>query len=342
MKSVLDAVPGPRTPQMRTAIDPGFQITRQTAGQTVSGADLGQKLAGSSLAFAARVAERASVQATVALRDPQSVISASRFDAAKTTTADTVLQTGSANKGQGTAPQVKAQPGQAVQEIAGSQPSHDSGANHEGSGQRDAGAANAADEVRADAAPQGAEPAQPVTGIGTAAPSLAAAAGSHGPATAKAAEPGTPQIMEPQGETSNPPGQSVRNISLRLTNAEQGAVQVRLSERAGELHISVRTPDTGLTRGLRDGLPDLMGRLQVNGYKAETWQPGGNGSHAGQNHGQEAWSQGNSRQQPGGGGQQQNQQDRQPRDEQAPQWVHELESSIQRSESPWSTSSTTR
>ena len=139
-------------------------------------------------------------------------------------------------------------------------------------------------------------------------------------------------MLEPQSDTAAPAGDSVHNISLRLSSAEQGSVQVRLSERAGELHVMVRTPDTGLTRGLRDGLPDLMGRLQVNGYRAETWQPGGNGSGAGQDRGQNA--QGNSQRQDGGQ-QQQNPQQQQQQDEQTPQWVSEMESSIQRSNSAW-------
>jgi len=155
---------------------------------------------------------------------------------------------------------------------------------------------------------------------------------THNAVAAKATpEPGAPQLLEPQGDNANRTGESVRNISLRLSSADQGSVQVRLSERAGELHVSVRTPDTGLTRGLRDGLPDLMGRLQVNGYRAETWQPGGNGSNAGQDHGHDAPGHGNS-QQRNGGGQQQNSQDQQ-QDEPTPQWVRELETSIQRSNS---------
>ena len=149
---------------------------------------------------------------------------------------------------------------------------------------------------------------------------------------AKPAEASAAQLVESQGEAANRAGESVHNISLRLSSAEQGSVQVRLSERAGELHVTVRTPDTGLTRGLRDGLPDLMSRLQVNGYRAETWQPGGQG---GQNRGYDAPGQGNSQQRQGGGNQQQNAQDQQQPDEKTPHWVSELESSIQRSNSQW-------
>src|SRR5207249_4483594 len=103
------------------------------------------------------------------------------------------------------------------------------------------------------------------------------AASSAGTSEARSASAGKtaadsrlPQFLEPAQETPVRNGESVKDISLRLTDKDQGSVQVRLSERAGELRVSVRTPDAGLTRGLRDGLSDLVGRLEHSGYKAET------------------------------------------------------------------------
>jgi hypothetical protein len=118
-----------------------------------------------------------------------------------------------------------------------------------------------------------------------------------------------------------------------------------LSERAGELHVSVRTPDAGLTRGLREGLSDLVGRLEENGYRAETWRPADSASTA-QDQGRENPSQQHSSQQQNAGGsgtdsrQQQNPRDQQQPGAQTPQWVGELESSFQRSNSSWQASST--
>jgi hypothetical protein len=133
-------------------------------------------------------------------------------------------------------------------------------------------------------------------------------------------------------------GESVKDISLRLTDKDQGSVQVRLSERAGELRVSVRTPDAGLTRGLRDGLSDLVGRLEHSGYKAETWQPA-NSSSTAQDQGRQPSQDNSSRQQQGGSGnesgQQQNARDHQQPDAQTPQWVGELESSLKRSDNKW-------
>jgi hypothetical protein len=315
------------------ALAPAIQITKQSGTPN----DLRQRLADGETAFAARVVQRAGVAATVALRDAQSVISSSRFDAPKNGAATTEAEPQVAltvKKSDAPAAQTKAPADQAAQPASGSQLAGDANSNQDSDAQRDTGpAADAVADLRASAngvqdAPTTVQPAQGnLTGTGT---MPSAPPETHSTVAAKAtAESGAPQLLEPQADNASRAGESVRNISLRLTNAEQGSVQVRLSERAGELHVSVRTPDTGLTRGLRDGLPDLMSRLQVNGYRAETWQPGGNGSNAGQDHGHDAPGHGNS-QQRNGGGQQQNSQDQQ-QDEPTPQWVRELETSIQRS-----------
>ena len=321
------AAQAPRT----VAQAPEFQITKQTGTPN----ELSQRLANSETAFAARVVQRAGVAATVALRDPQTVVSASRFDTPKNgaTAADT-QGASTVKKSDVSAPQTKAPAEQAAQPTTGSQLSGDANSNQDSDEKRDTAGADAVSDLRATAGrsqdtPTTVQPAQSnTTGAGT---MPAVPLETRNPVAAKAtAEPSAPKLMEPQGDNAGRTTESVRNISLRLSSADQGTVQVRLSERAGELHVSVRTPDTGLTRGLRDGLPDLMGRLQVNGYRAETWQPGGNGSNAGQDHGRDATGHGNSQQRNGGGSQQQNSQDHQ-QDEPTPQWVRELESSIQRS-----------
>ena len=345
-KAAADAAPGGKQPVQApriSPIDPTFQITKQ-AGPGATTGDLGQKFANNELAFAARVVQRAGTAATAALRDPGTVISASRFDTPKPA-AGAPVDTATAKKSDAPAPQAKLQAGQPVQAADAKQA--DANGGHSGGEQHDSTPQSAAETLHPASGPE--ETATSTVqehdagnSTGIAAP-VAVAAGSHSPGAAKAATDSSgPQLNAPESEAPSRPGESVRDISLRLTNAEQGSVQVRLSERAGELHISVRTPDVGLTRGLRDGLPDLMGRLQVNGYRAETWQPGGNGSNAGQGRSQDAPANGGSQQRQGGGGQQQpnsqNQQHQQ--DEHTPQWVREMESSIQRSHSQWPASST--
>ena len=327
--------------QHAVALDPAFQITKENGAQ----AALSQKLVDAQVAFSARIAERAGTTATVNLRDAEEAIAASRFDAARPA-ANTGVdpQTALAGKKADPAnlpatPAAKTAP--PAQAAADSQTSSDANADSDrNSQQRDTDIPGAS---RTDSGPETAamapQTAQTIqSNLAAPAPAAGDPAGVRvpGPVKATTAASGAPQLPEPQGEPEVRAGESVHNISLRLTNADQSSVQVRLTERAGELQVSVRTPDVSLTRGLRDGLPDLMSRLQVNGYRAETWQPGGNGNSAGQDHSQEAPSQGHSQQRNGNGsGSQGEQQSNQQQDEQTPKWVRELESSIQRSNNPW-------
>jgi hypothetical protein len=64
-----------------------------------------------------------------------------------------------------------------------------------------------------------------------------------------------------------------RDIHLQLNQGEQ-RVDVRLSERSGEVHVAVRTPDPQLAGALRDDLPRLSDRLEASGFRAETWHAG--------------------------------------------------------------------
>lgn len=177
-------------------------------------------------------------------------------------------------------------------------------------------------------------------GFAMAAPASAGVAGGRSATNAKPAQDDrAPQFSEAQNEPAESAGEVVRAISLNLSSKDQ-SVQVRLSERAGELHVTVRTPDAGLTHGLREGLSDLVGRLEHGGYRAEAWQPGGSASN---DRGQDSPSRrGSSQQQNSGGkgsGQQDNSQDSES-DAQTPKWMGELETSLQRSNSVWPPSAT--
>jgi hypothetical protein len=44
-------------------------------------------------------------------------------------------------------------------------------------------------------------------------------------------------------------------------------------QQSGELRVAVRTGDSDLAHGLQQGLSDLVGRLQENGFRAEAWRP---------------------------------------------------------------------
>src|SRR5581483_4200183 len=62
-----------------------------------------------------------------------------------------------------------------------------------------------------------------------------------------------------------------KEIKIELTGADR-KVEVRLTERAGELRFAVRTPDQRLAESLRENLPALAGRLEQSGFRAEDWR----------------------------------------------------------------------
>ena len=99
------------------------------------------------------------------------------------------------------------------------------------------------------------------------------AAATPEPATAEPAKPPRPQEAT-RAETAPEAakGSPVRDMKLELTGGEQ-RVEVRLSERGGEVKMTVRTPDAHLATVLRENLPALSARLAESGYKSEAWHP---------------------------------------------------------------------
>jgi hypothetical protein len=166
------------------------------------------------------------------------------------------------------------------------------------------------------------------SGMVAAVPASVDASTGRGTANAKLApqEHGT-QYAEAQNEPAERAGEAVRDIALNLSTKDQN-VQVRLSERAGELHVTVRTPDATLSHGMREGLSDLVGRLEHGGYRAETWHPAGDSRDRGND---SPSRRGFSQQQNAGGkgSGRQNSQDPESENE-TPKWIGELESSLQK------------
>jgi hypothetical protein len=81
------------------------------------------------------------------------------------------------------------------------------------------------------------------------------------------AEPVELRPLEP-AKSSAP----AHEIKLEIGGAAQ-RVEVRLSERAGEVRVAVRTADSHLAGSLRENLPGLSSRLTENGFRTETWHP---------------------------------------------------------------------
>ncbi len=73
---------------------------------------------------------------------------------------------------------------------------------------------------------------------------------------------------EPEAQTAP----AVRDMKFEVTGGQQ-RVEVRLSERAGEVKMTVRTADEPLADTLRENLPALSARLAESGFKSEAWHP---------------------------------------------------------------------
>jgi hypothetical protein len=76
--------------------------------------------------------------------------------------------------------------------------------------------------------------------------------------------------LEPPSEPK--PAGAAHDIKLQVTGGPQ-RIEVRLTERAGEVQVAVRTPDSHLAGSLRENLPTLSARLAENGYRTEAWHP---------------------------------------------------------------------
>jgi hypothetical protein len=138
-----------------------------------------------------------------------------------------------------------------------------------------------------------------------------------------------PELRDVRAEETRAP-QPLNNILLQVNQSANEKVLVSLVQQSGELRLAVRTDDAQLAQGLQQGLADLAGKLQGNGYRAETWHPVQSSIDTGpalesQNASNQP-RQGDSQSQPGwsqqdGGQQRQNQSNR-------PRWVEELESNL--------------
>jgi hypothetical protein len=117
------------------------------------------------------------------------------------------------------------------------------------------------------------------------------------------------------------------DITVRIPDSTNQGMAVRFVERAGEIHVSVRTGDAEMAQSLRGGLNDLVNHLEDGGIRTEVWQPG-SGSNA-------AYSQNDSHQpfaDPDGSNGRQyssgSNSEQESSQQNKPRWVEELEGSI--------------
>lgn len=76
-------------------------------------------------------------------------------------------------------------------------------------------------------------------------------------------------------ELTNKPvvSEPLRNLLLQLKSDDNRRVDVRLIERAGELHVAVKAADPALTERLQQHMPELTSRLESERFTHEVWMP---------------------------------------------------------------------
>jgi hypothetical protein len=113
------------------------------------------------------------------------------------------------------------------------------------------------------------------------APAARLADATNQPEHLAAAEPRPAAAPEPRAGAELPkPPAAARNIQLDVNGGDR-RVEVRLTERGGEVQVAVRTPDAHLASTLRDDLPALSSRLAESGFRAETWHSVSPGASSG-------------------------------------------------------------
>jgi hypothetical protein len=85
--------------------------------------------------------------------------------------------------------------------------------------------------------------------------------------------PQAPPPQQPEIVKDPHPVQPVRDLSVRLT-ADSQHIDVKLTDRGGELHVAVRSADPVLSTDLRSRLDELVGGLDRSGFRAEAWHSG--------------------------------------------------------------------
>jgi hypothetical protein len=150
----------------------------------------------------------------------------------------------------------------------------------------------------------------------------ASAATSHASSMPLSAAARMDQVEVPAAAA--PSGNHDITIRIPDSTTDQGTA-VRFVERAGEVHVSVRTGDAEMAQALRGGLNDLVNRLEDGGIRTQVWQPGTDSSTS-QNNSHHPFADpdgSNGRQFSSGSNSEQ--ESKQPN---KPRWVEELEDSI--------------
>ena len=98
---------------------------------------------------------------------------------------------------------------------------------------------------------------------------------------------------EPAAAAASSPAPPARpaeahTVSLRVSDAGEQRVDLKITERQGEVHVAVRAADADLAGSLRENLGELVHKLEQTGLRAEGWQPAPAASASGNPAGRQA------------------------------------------------------
>ena len=96
----------------------------------------------------------------------------------------------------------------------------------------------------------------------------ASANASFGDAASEVKGPHSEEIAAPAAHAD-----PMRNVLLQLKADDNRRIDVRLVERGGELHVSVKSADPALTQRLQDHIPELTNRLDEERFNHDIWMP---------------------------------------------------------------------
>ena len=134
--------------------------------------------------------------------------------------------------------------------------------------------------------------------------------------SAQTHETAAPRPVEPEPPPTPPVS---HDVALRLADGPNN-VDIRMSERGGEIRVMVHTPDGNLANSMRNELPDLVGKLRQSGYQAETWRPATSHQTDGE---RQRGADSSPQQQHSGGRRESRQQQQQQQQQNQPRWVGE-------------------
>ena len=101
--------------------------------------------------------------------------------------------------------------------------------------------------------------------VHTAKPVAQAPAASEAPRST----PATLDIAEPAPTRTEP----ARDLSFRIASGNADPIDIKLTDRAGQIHVAVRSSDAALTQSLQTNVSDLAGKLERSGFHTETHLP---------------------------------------------------------------------